>query len=206
MNRLPGNSQSGEVLPSGDPAHETAAQAMTLPEDLCHVGKVLDAWGVRGWIKIAPDDPEAAALLNSKVWWLSRPGPRVVPVAVNVRLARRQGSTIVALLEGASDRTLAEQYRGSEIAVRRADFPPAGKDEFYWADLIGCAVTNPQGESLGTVVGLLDSAAHAILRVQPATSGDAKPIERLIPFVDAYVQTVDLASRSIVALWDASYD
>ena len=179
---------------------------MSVPEDLCRVGHVLDAWGVRGWIKIAPDAPDAAALLEARTWWLSRPGPQTAPVPVHVRLARRQGSTVVALLEGVADRTAAEQYRGSQIAVRRADFPPAGEDEFYWTDLIGCAVTNPQGDRLGTVVGLLDSAAHAILRVQAPGSGDAKPVERLIPFVDAYVRTVDLPHKSIVALWDASYD
>ena len=179
---------------------------MTAPEDLYRVGHVLDAWGVRGWIKVAPDDPQAAALLKAKTWWLSRPGPEATPTPVNVRLARRHGSALVALLDGTEDRAAAEAYRGSLIAVRRVDFPAAEKDEFYWADLIGCQVTNPQGEHLGAVIGLLDNAAHATLRVQAPVSGQAKPMERLIPFVDAYVQTVDLAHRSIVALWDASYD
>lgn len=180
---------------------------MTAPDDLCQVGHVLDAWGVRGWVKVAPDDPQAAALLKAKTWWLSRPGFDGSAKPVQVRLARRHGSAVVALLDGPEDRAAAEALRGRQIAVRRADFPPAEADEFYWADLIGCKVQTPQGADLGTVTGLLDSAAHAILRVQiPGGNQNAKPRERLIPFVHVYIDTVDLPSKTIVAQWDASYD
>lgn len=180
---------------------------MTTPDDLYQVGHVLDAWGVRGWVKIAPDDPQAAALLKAKTWWLSRPGFETAARPVQVRLARRHGSAVVALFEGPEDRSAAEALRGNQIAVRRADFPPVQTDEFYWADLIGCKVVNPQGENLGTVIGLLDSAAHAILRVQFADAKpDAKPRERLIPFVQVYIDAVDLTGKTIVAQWDANYD
>lgn len=180
---------------------------MTTPDDLYQVGHVLDAWGVRGWVKVAPDDPQAAALLKAKTWWLSRPGFETSARPFQVRLARRHGSTVVVLFEGANDRNAAETLRGHLVAVRRSDFPPTQEGEFYWADLIGCQVVNPQGEDLGRVIGLLDSAAHAILRVQFAVGEPgAKPRERLIPFVQSYIDTVDLSSKTIVAQWDASYD
>ena len=180
---------------------------MTAPDDLYQVGHVLDAWGVRGWVKVAPDDPQAAALLKAKTWWLSRPGFDSAEKPYQVRLARRHGSAIVALFDGPEDRSAAEALRGHQIAVRRADFPPAETGEFYWADLIGCKVQTPQGDDLGTVIGLLDSAAHAVLRVHiPANSQEAKPRERLIPFVNAYIDSVDLTTKTIVAQWDASYD
>lgn len=180
---------------------------MTLPDDLLQVGRVLDAWGVRGWVKVAPDDPQAAALLEAKTWWLSRPGFESSALPVQVRLARRHGSAVVALFEGIQDRDAAQGFRGQRIAVRRADFPPTQEDEFYWADLIGCRVVNPQGENLGTVVGLIDNAAHAILRLQfEDGTPESKPRERLIPFVQSYIDTVDLDAKTIVAQWDASYD
>lgn len=180
---------------------------MTPPDDLYRVGHVLDAWGVRGWVKVAPDSPEASALLKAKTWWLSRPGFEHAPEPLSVRLVRRHGSALVALFDGLQDRSAAEALRGRQVAVRRADFPPAEADTFYWADLIGCQVRNPEGQPLGEVIGLLESAAHAILRIRiPAEGTDAKPRERLIPFVDAYIAAVDLPGKSIVARWDASYD
>lgn len=180
--------------------------SMSIPDDLFLVGHVLDAWGVRGWVKVAPDAPEAAALLKSKTWWLSRPGFEDA-APFTVRLARRHGSALVALFEGLDDRSGAEALRGRQISVRRAEFPPADDGEFYWADLIGCQVRTPEGVDLGGVTGLMESAAHAILRVQiPQPSPDAKPRERLIPFVDAYIVSVDLPTKTIVASWDASFD
>ena len=44
---------------------------------------------------------------------------------------------------------------------------------------------------------LLDTGPHAVLRLR-AEAGDE---ERLIPFVAAYVDTVDLAARRIVVDW-----
>jgi len=180
---------------------------VTVPDDLYLVGHVLDAWGVRGWVKVAPDAPQATALLKSRTWWLSRPGFEHEPAPFAVRLVRRHGSALVALFDGLQDRNDAEALRGRRIAVRRADFPAPDEGEFYWADLIGCEVRTPEGADLGRVTGLMESAAHAILRVQIAqTSLDAKPRERLIPFVDAYIASVDLPAKIIIALWDASYD
>lgn len=180
-----------------------------MPDDLVEVGHVLGAWGVRGWIKLAPDG-DATALLRAKTWWLQRARLPGTTRAQAVRLARRQGAAVVALLDGLSDRDQAEGLRGQRVLVRRADFPPAEEGSFYWVDLIGCAVFDPQGNALGTVVGLIDNAAHATLRVQPPATDAAavdgeKSAERLIPFVDAIVPTVDLAARRIVTTWDASY-
>ncbi len=191
-------------LPSG---------AEPLPDDLLEVGQVLGAWGVRGWIKLAPESGDAAALLRAKTWWLQRSGLPGMPRAHAVRLARRQGAAVVALLDGLSDRDQAEALRGQRVLVRRADFPPAEEGSFYWVDLIGCTVFDPQGNALGIVVGLIDNAAHATLRVQPtaadaAGTADGKAAERaerLIPFVDAIVPTVDLAHRRIVTTWDESF-
>ena len=180
---------------------------MSTPDDLYRVGHVLDAWGVRGWVKVAPDAPEAAALLKAKTWWLSRPGTEEAPTPFPVRLARRHGGALVALFEGLEDRSGAEALRGRQIAVSRAEFPPPDEGEFYWADLIGCQVRTPEGVDLGQVTGLMESAAHAILRVQvPQTDAAAKPRERLIPFVEAYIVSVDLAAKTVIASWDASFD
>ena len=106
------------------------------------------------------------------------------------------------------DRTSAEALRGARVFVGRASFPTAASDEFYWIDLIGLAVVNRQGEHLGTVIGLLDTGPHSVLRV--AADGDAAPsptpeAERLIPFVAAYIDDVSLAQRLITVDWGLDY-
>jgi len=41
-----------------------------LPDDAIEVGRVLDAWGVKGWLKILPHSSDPEALFSSKSWFL----------------------------------------------------------------------------------------------------------------------------------------
>jgi 16S rRNA processing protein RimM len=63
-------------------------------------------------------------------------------------------------------------------------------------------VATRQGVALGTVIGLLETGPHCVLQVQDA---NAEVPERLIPFVDAYVDKVDVPTRCITVDWDLDY-
>jgi 16S rRNA processing protein RimM len=170
------------------------------PADLVLVGHVLDAWRLDGGIKIAPYSSDASALLAAKEWWFDLDGSRR---AFDVVGAKIHGATVTARLVGIVDRDAAEGLKGARISVARRYFPVTDDDEYYWVDLIGLAVVNAAGEAFGEVAALLDNGAHQNLVVRQTEDG--KPVERLIPFVDAYVSTVDLAGRRIVVDWQKDY-
>jgi 16S rRNA processing protein RimM len=104
----------------------------------------------------------------------------------------------VAQLLGCEDRDAATALRGKEVAVPRAALPAAKENEFYWADLFGLKVVNVVGEELGVVVRIFETGANDVLVVR----GER---ERLIPFVAAVIQKVDLASGIIRVDWGADY-
>jgi 16S rRNA processing protein RimM len=160
------------------------------------LGRVLGPWGLRGWIRIEPyGGARDSALLTARRWHLARPAaPAAPPIDrwIDVERARTHGATVVAKPAGSDDREAALALKGAQIAVPRADFPALADDAYYWIDLIGCAVRNPDGEPLGTVVSVDDHGAHAILATDAGV---------MIPFVDAYVLEVDPAARRIVADW-----
>ena len=132
-----------------------------------------------------------------------------LPFALNVKGVRDQGDAIVATAPEIADRDAAEAMKGVRVFVSRATFPAPDPDEFYWIDLIGLSVSNREGVVLGDVIGLIDTGPHCVLRVKPAAAGDvpAEPAadERLIPFVDAYVDSVDIPGRRIVVDWGVDY-
>jgi 16S rRNA processing protein RimM len=182
-----------------------------VPGDAVEVGRIVDAWGIKGWIRVQPHSSDPRALFSSKRWYL-RPaagpgqGRAALPTMLRITEARAHGTEVVAGVREIDDRTAAEGLRGARIFVSRGSFPTAGSDEYYWVDLIGLAVFNRAGESLGEVAGLVDNGAHCVLRVQPAAGEDGTlPAERLIPFVAAYVDAVDLQARRIVVDWGLDY-
>jgi 16S rRNA processing protein RimM len=132
-----------------------------------------------------------------------------LPFALNVQGVRDQGDAIVATAPEIPDRDAAEAMKGVRVFVSRSTFPAPDPDEFYWIDLIGLAVFNREGVALGDVIGLIDTGPHCVLRVKPAAAGDvpAEPAadERLIPFVEAYVDSVDIPGRRIVVDWGLDY-
>ena len=138
-----------------------------------------------------------------------------LPFALNVNGVRDQGDAIVALAPEIPDRDAAEAMKGVRVFVSRSTFPAPDPDEFYWIDLIGLSVFNRDGAALGDVIGLIDTGPHCVLRVKPAapavegtdatTPAEPAADERLIPFVDAYVDSVDLPGRRIVVDWGLDY-
>jgi 16S rRNA processing protein RimM len=135
-----------------------------------------------------------------------------LPFALNVTGVRDQGDAIVATAPEIPDRDAAEAMKGVRVFVSRATFPAPDDDEFYWIDLIGLSVSNREGVALCDVIGLIDTGPHCVLRVKPGAAdpaGDApaEPAadERLIPFVEAYVDSVDIAGRRIVVDWGLDY-
>jgi 16S rRNA processing protein RimM len=203
------------VSPRGASATEATEAA-----DLHEVGRIVDAWGVKGWIKVQPHADDPQALLRARRWLLQPPeGPlgapvsaKVLPPAIAIARSKRHGEFVVALPEGHADRNAAEALRGARVLVSRSAFPRPATDEYYWVDLIGLEVVNREGVVLGSVAGLLDNGAQAVLRVQPqgvAAGGEppanASNAERMIPFVSAYVDDVDLSGRRIRVDWGLDY-
>lgn len=179
-----------------------------VPDDLVQVGFVFGAYGLVGGVRIRPFSTEADALLHAKTWWLDKPGMR----GVGVKRANLHSGDVVATLVEVIDRDMAEALKGAAVFIPRSQFPELDdEDEFYWADLIGLAVENQQGESLGVVHDMMSNGPQSILRVTPAAAqDDAQPGaqlsgERLIPFVDQFVIKVDKAAKKIIVDWGLDY-
>ncbi|WP_280152452.1 ribosome maturation factor RimM [Piscinibacter sp. XHJ-5] len=193
----------------------TGSDPATWPEDAVEVGRIVDAWGVKGWIKVQPFAADPQALFSSRRWFLQpapAQGPRrpasvaALPTLLRIAQVKHHGDVVVAQAHDVADRAGAEALKGARVFVPRSSFPTADADEYYWVDLIGLSVVNLQGEHLGIVTGLLDTGPHSVLRIAPegADAGD-EAAERLVPFVAAYVAAVSLDDRRITVDWGLDY-
>lgn len=221
-----------------------AATHAVAPADLVELGRIVAAYGVKGWIKIQPHSADADVLLSvaasakpasapvapAATWWLARPALPGTSAAASgksspahpyaIRAARPHGSHIVAQLEGIDDRDQAEALKGMAVYAPRSAFPAPDPDEYYWVDLIGCTLYGDHEGApvlLGVVDEVLDNGAHAVLKVRrqqlPPQGGDpvplldakGRPVDVLVPFVQAHVRAVDLANRRIDSDWPLDF-
>ncbi|WP_353233594.1 ribosome maturation factor RimM [Diaphorobacter ruginosibacter] len=183
-------------------------QSATLPSDAVEVGRIGEAWGIKGWFKIIPYSADPEALLRGGSWYLlpSEKGAKSFfsgTVILTVKQARAHSDSIVATAGEIPDRNAAEALRGARIFISRADFPKAAEDEYYWVDLIGLDVLNREGVSLGAVKDLMSTGPQTTLVLSQDVDG--KAVERMIPFVSAFVDKVDIQERRITVDWQPDY-
>ena len=181
------------------------------------VGRVLDAWGVKGWLKILPHSNAPEALFLATTWFLQPPEVKFRPafnafagtVLVGVDEAKTHSDSVVAKLTGLDNRTPAEALRGARIFLPRSSFPAASADEYYWVDLIGLHVVNREGIALGCVRDLMATGPQSVLCVEyttePVEGVIAVSAERMIPFVSVFIDNVDLAAKRIMVDWQPDY-
>jgi len=191
-------------------------EPVRLPDDAVEVGRIAEAWGIQGWFKVHAYSASAEALFSCKRWFLCPPEPKGVkrvesatePVVGLLRIvqAKTHSSGPVAKAEVTPDRTAAEQLKGWRVYVPRSSFPTPEDNAFYWVDLMGLTVVNREGLTLGQVVELMSTGPHDVLVLHAADpKGSDQPIERLIPFVDAYIDEVDRAQGRITVDWQPDY-
>ena len=177
-------------------------------QDYIVVGKISSPYGIKGWVKIFSYTDPIENILQYQPWFVKQKG---IWKKVTIEQGRIHGKALVAQITNVNDRDGAEQLKGSEIAIQRAQLPAAEPGEYYWIDLIGLQVVNQQGMALGVVDHLMETGANDVLVVKEAKRGDKNGSkdggkERLIPFVlNEFIKSVDLKNKTIHVDWDADF-
>lgn len=165
------------------------------------LGRVVGAYGVKGWVKVVSSTRPERNILDYSRWWIAK-GEGYEAQLLEGRV---HGRGLIAQISGkdglpVTDRNVSESLIGSEIQVERSALPPTREGEYYWHDLIGLKVQSEQGDALGEVTELTSNGAQDILVVRDSET------ERLIPFVQGpIIKSVDLDQRLIVADWLPEY-
>jgi len=159
------------------------------------MGRIAAPFGVKGWVKVQPFSEDPGTLMDFESW---RVGRGEQQTHYSVEAVQDHGKALIAKLAGIDDRDAAYALRGQEISVAKSALPPPEENEFYWSDLIGLTVVNREGVELGKVDSLMEGGANDLLVVKGKR-------EHLIPFVAAFVGTVDLAGGTLEVDWGEDY-
>lgn len=167
------------------------------------LGHISAAHGIRGWIKVHSHCQPRQNVFNYQPWRVQKPSGECS--LVKVLKSQSNGKTLIAQIEGCTDRDTAETWIGSQIFVEKGQLPVLGSGEFYWRDLLGMTVINQRQECLGRVSSFMETGANDVLVVSPEAQ-DSYNGDRLIPYLfGQVVKSVDTVRKVIEVDWDSDF-
>jgi 16S rRNA processing protein RimM len=151
---------------------------------------VLGPKGLRGGIRVEvlTDWPERLEV-GAEVWVEGEPEPtRITSVEAG-------GKSVVLYLAGLDSREAAERATGRYLEAAAQELP---EGTYYWDQLIGLEVVDPEGRQVGELVEVFRAGGNEVYRIVGPAG------ERLIPALRSVVLGVDLdVRRMTVAPEDA---
>jgi len=154
------------------------------------VAEIIAPFGIRGEVKaeILTDFPERLA--SRSTVYLGREGETPRPYAVRgVRFHKQHALLTFA---GVEDRTTAETLRGLLVQIPSGDAPPLPAGVFYFHQIIGLAVYDPDGAYHGTVTSIMTTAGNDVYVV----TGEAGRL--FVPAIADFVHAVDLERGRLI--------
>ena len=158
--------------------------------EMIQVGRIVNAHGIRGEVRVQPRDGDPHFLTQFKTFYID--GQPITPTANHVHK-----SLVLMKFPGADDMDAALRYKEKVLYIRRADAHlPEG--ECFDDELLGMEVYDEAtGALLGEITAVESYPASKVYTVR----GER---EYLIPAVkDAFIRSVDLdTNRMEVHVWE----
>jgi 16S rRNA processing protein RimM len=154
------------------------------------VGAIGGSFGVQGEVRLKSFCADPAAIADYTPLY-TEDGHAFGQIVLTGQL--KNGFT--ARLDGVVTKEDADALRNTSLYAERAVMPSLPDDEYYYADLIGLTVLDTGGATLGTVKNVMDHGAGDLLEIIVPTQAETV----LLPFTNAAIPTVDLASGRIIA-------
>lgn len=176
------------------------AEKSVAVHDLILAGRISSAYGIKGWLRVHSFTESPESFLELAPFFRIQ-GSR--PIPVNIEQGKVHGTGLVVRIAGVNDRSKAEELRGVELHVLKTSLPKLEAEDYYWTELIGLSVvTSHEGRDvlLGTVSKILETGANDVL-VLGSSEGGADSRERLVPYIDDVVLSIDLTQKLIHVAW-----
>lgn len=169
-----------------------------MSQDLVEIAKVGSTYKLDGELNLYSLANSIETLLGYGEWYIQLLGQKSWRLLSDENVFRRADKLYIKI-SGVNDMNSAKQYVNALIGVPRDALPSLGSDETYFIDLVGCMVTNANGDSFGKVVDVIETGANEVLICK---NGDD---EYLIPYTKQCIITEDIVGKALLIDWEYDY-
>jgi 16S rRNA processing protein RimM len=152
------------------------------------IGQIVRPFGLKGEVKVKlyTDFPEQRFAVGMPLF-LTTVRSDIDVVVSSFRM--HQGFALVSF-EGKPSIDDVEIYRNCELSIDETRIEH-DEDDIYYFDLIDCTVIDESGTVLGIISEVIDTPAHAVIRIQREGK------DFLLPYVDAFIVDEDMEKKKI---------
>jgi len=158
------------------------------------VGVIASAHGIRGEVNIRSFSEPPDAIFSY--------GALTDETYVRTYVLTRRGGkdkTLIASIDGITDRNAAELLKGTELFVAASALPKKKSNQWYAHELIGIEARLPDGRVYGRVVQLYNFGAGDIIEIELANGKT-----EMLPFAPPFVGEVD-ADKGYIIVFPPDY-
>ena len=156
------------------------------------LGYIIDSFSLDGTVKILSktDFADLRYQKGNAIFFYNTKAKERLPMTVVSY--RSNGQFDFVKVEEINSPEEAQTYKGFEVQVEK-DYKNMDKDTYYFVDIVGCEVLDENGQVLGVVSQVEEFPAQLTLRVKRKGQSDF-----LVPFVKAFIRSVDIENKKIV--------
>ncbi len=154
-------------------------------DDLLKVGVITSTHGIRGEVKVFPttDDPKRFLDLEEIILDTGKEKK-----TLSIQYVKFFKNMVILKFKEFDNINDVEIYRQKDLYVTREQAVPLEENEYFIADLIGLKAVSDEGEELGEIADVLQTAANDIYVIKKQGTSDL-----LVPAVKECVLSVDIA-------------
>ena len=153
------------------------------------IGTIVNTHGLRGEVKIMPKTHfvKERFAKGSTVFLADK--DQCKPLTVTA--SRMYKNMLIVAFEDVCHIDDIERWKGYDIYADAEALAELPEDEIYYHELYDCAVYDEDGNCLGTVVEVIETGAHAVLRIKK------EEMSFLLPYVKTFVTRVEKEKKKL---------
>ena len=159
-------------------------------EQFLRVGVISSTHGVKGEVKVFPTTDDPARFKALKTVLLDTGKEHKALEITGVKFFKNK---VILKFKGFDNISDIEKYKGMDLLIPREDAVPLEENENFIADLIDMTVVTDRGETLGTLVDVLEAGANDVYVIE--TEGKK---EILLPAIKDCILDVNVEEKHML--------
>ncbi|MBC1420982.1 ribosome maturation factor RimM [Listeria seeligeri] len=161
-------------------------------EKMYNVGKIVNTHGLIGEIRViaTTDFADERFQVGNTVYLFEKNSMK--PEKLIIRSHRKHKNFDLLMFEGFTGIHQVERMKEGTLKITEKQLTDLEENEYYFHEIIGCAVVTTDGEELGEIMEILTPGANDVWVVK---GKDKK--EKLIPYIADVVKEINISDKKI---------